>query len=187
MFERYIGADQFRNGIRNYLKAHARGNATSADLIASLAAQSDDPAGVSKAFFSFIDQPGVPFVKVALDCGGKAADARAAAAALPAARFDRPAPTQTWGIPMTVRYADGGTVREQKALVASGQQARLELTDAQQLPDLGDAQCARYRAITASRWSRSCSSRCRVRSRSSTNASSASTPTRSPPPTAPAR
>src|SRR3546814_3339745 len=70
MFEQYIGAEKFRTGIREYLKAHARGNATSADLIASVAAQSDAPEAVATAFSSFIDQPGVPFVEVALDCSG---------------------------------------------------------------------------------------------------------------------
>jgi alanyl aminopeptidase len=131
MFEQFIGPEKFRDGIRSYLKAHARGNATSADLIHSLAAQSNDPDGVSKAFFSFIDQPGVPFVNVDLDCSGKPTLVLSQQRYLPigsTASID-----QTWGIPMTVRYADGDTVREQKALV-SGRQARLELTDARSCP-----------------------------------------------------
>jgi alanyl aminopeptidase len=133
MFERYIGEDNFRTGIRHYLKAHARGNATSADLIAAVAAQSGDPDGVGKAFFSFIDQPGVPFVKVALECvAGKTP-----ALLLEQQRYlplgSSASADQTWGIPMTVRYADGAAVREQKALV-TGRQARLELTQAQHCP-----------------------------------------------------
>jgi alanyl aminopeptidase len=133
MFERYIGADNFRTGIRNYLKAHARGNATSADLIAAVAAESNDPEGVSKAFFSFIDQPGVPFVNVALECTA----GKTPALVLEQQRYlplgSTASAEQTWGIPMTVRYADGATVREQKALV-TGRHARLELTQAQQCP-----------------------------------------------------
>ncbi|MFL6592726.1 MAG: M1 family aminopeptidase [Luteimonas sp.] len=132
MFEAYIGPDQFRTGIRNYLKAHARGNATSADLIASLAAQSDDPAGVAKAFSSFIDQPGVPFVKVAVDCGGKAPTL-----VVQQQRYlplgSSASAGETWGIPMTVRYADGGAVREQKALVTT-RDARIVLREAQHCP-----------------------------------------------------
>src|SRR3546814_19281418 len=58
MFEQYIGPEPFRAGIRNYLKAHARGNATSAELIPAPTAQSDDPAPVSQAFFRSIDHPG---------------------------------------------------------------------------------------------------------------------------------
>src|SRR3546814_181855 len=70
MFEHFIGPDHFRTAIRTYLKAHARGNATSRDLIAAVAAQSTDPEAVFAAFNSFIDQPGVPFLRVALDCSG---------------------------------------------------------------------------------------------------------------------
>jgi alanyl aminopeptidase len=133
MFEAYIGEDKFRTGVRNYLKAHARGNATSADLIASLAAQSDDPAGVAKAFTSFIDQPGVPFVKVALDC----AAGKTPALVVQQQRYlplgSSASADQTWGIPMTVRYADGNAVREQKALV-TGRETRITLAQAQQCP-----------------------------------------------------
>jgi alanyl aminopeptidase len=132
MFERYIGEDTFRTGIRNYLKAHARGNATSADLINSVAAQSSDPQGVAKAFFSFIDQPGVPFVKVDVDCGtGKSALVIAQERYLPIG--STASRDQTWGIPMTVRYADATGVHEQKALV-TGKQARMELHDATSCP-----------------------------------------------------
>jgi alanyl aminopeptidase len=132
MFEQFIGPDKFRDGIRSYLQAHARGNATSADLIHSVAAQSNDPDGVSKAFLSFIDQPGVPFVNVDLDCSGKVPTL-----VLSQQRYlpigSTASAEQTWGIPMTVRYGDGGSVREQKALV-TGKQARLELTEAQSCP-----------------------------------------------------
>src|SRR5690606_39249583 len=70
MFEQYVGEEQFRTGVRNYLKDHARGNATSADLIASVAAGTDAPEALARSFASFIDQPGVPFVKVDVDCSG---------------------------------------------------------------------------------------------------------------------
>ena len=133
MFERYIGPDNFRTGIRNYLKAHARGNATSADLIAAVAAQSDDPNGVAKAFSSFIDQPGVPFVKVALDCS----TGRRPALVLQQQRYlplgSSASADQRWGIPLDVRYADGDTVREQKALVFDTS-SRVELTQARHCP-----------------------------------------------------
>ncbi len=133
MFEQYIGATKFRDGIRSYLRDHARGNATSADLIAAVAKQSDDPQGVSKAFFSFIDQPGVPFAKVDLDCkaGAKPALSVQQQRYLPIGSTAKA--EQTWGIPMCVRYGDGGTVRRQCGLV-SGKQARLELTEATSCP-----------------------------------------------------
>jgi alanyl aminopeptidase len=132
MFEQYIGPEKFQAGIRNYLHAHARGNATSADLIAAIAAQSDDPAAVSKAFFSFIDQPGVPFVKVDLDCSGAKP-----ALVLEQQRYLPIGSTASndgaWGIPLVVRYADGAEVRTQKMLF-TGKQGRMELADAGSCP-----------------------------------------------------
>ncbi|MDQ2703210.1 MAG: M1 family metallopeptidase [Pseudomonadota bacterium] len=132
MFEQYVGEDQFRTGVRNYLKAHARGNATSADLIASIAAGTDAPGALAKAFASFIDQPGVPFVEVDLDCSGaKPALVLEQSRYLP---LGSTAPaTGQWGIPLTVRYDDNGTVRTQKALFAD-RQGRVELTAASSCP-----------------------------------------------------
>ena len=132
MFEHYIGAEEFREGVRTYLKAHARGNATSADLIAAVAARSDDPEGVGKAFSSFIDQPGVPLLKVDVECGdGKPVLVLQQQRYLPIGSSASAA--QTWGIPLSVRYDDGGTVREEQGLV-TGAQARFELKQAQACP-----------------------------------------------------
>src|SRR5690606_25701710 len=50
MFENYVGEEAFRDGVRAYLAANARGNATSTDLIDAIAAQSDEPEGVKRAF-----------------------------------------------------------------------------------------------------------------------------------------
>ena len=132
MFEQYIGPEQFRTGIRKYLKAHARGNATSADLIRAVAAESDAPEAVAQAFFSFIDQPGVPFVTVDLDCSGATP-----ALVLSQQRYLPIGSTaeskETWGIPLVVRYADGKDVRTQKMLF-TGAEGRMALTDAGSCP-----------------------------------------------------
>ncbi|KRG67347.1 M1 family metallopeptidase [Pseudoxanthomonas dokdonensis] len=117
MFESYVGEDNFRQGVRDYLKAHARGNATSADLIAAVAAHSKDPASLDAAFKSFIDQPGVPYVKVAVDCDGKQPSLRIQQSRyLPlgsAASSD-----QHWGLPLCVRYQANGKLHEQCDLVS---------------------------------------------------------------------
>ncbi|MEO6365660.1 MAG: M1 family metallopeptidase, partial [Luteimonas sp.] len=132
MVEQYIGPDKFRTGIHNYLVKHARGNATSADLISAVAAQSSDPQAIDAAFKSFIDQPGVPMVAVALDCkAGKPALMLKQERYLPLG--SSASASQTWGIPMTVRYADGATVREQK-MIFTGAQSRVELTGATSCP-----------------------------------------------------
>ena len=132
MFEQYIGPEAFRTGIRNYLKAHARGNATSADLIASLAAQGDAPEAIAKAFTSFIDQPGVPFVQVDLDCSGaKPALVLSQQRYLPLGSTAKD--EGEWGIPLTVRYGSGDAVQTEKMLF-NGKQGRMVLEDAQACP-----------------------------------------------------
>jgi alanyl aminopeptidase len=132
MFENYVGEENFRDGVRNYLKANARGNATSTDLIDAIAAESSDAAGVKASFLSFIDQPGVPFLQVDIDCSG-----RTPALVLQQQRYlpigSTASADQTWGIPLTVRYADAGGVREERGLI-SGAQARFELKQAQGCP-----------------------------------------------------
>ncbi|HTV21498.1 MAG TPA: M1 family aminopeptidase [Polyangiaceae bacterium] len=66
MFERYLGADAFRAGLRLYLERHRFGNGTSRDLLAALEESSGKP--VAAAFSSFLDQPGVPSVTSQLRC-----------------------------------------------------------------------------------------------------------------------
>jgi alanyl aminopeptidase len=133
MFENYVGEANFREGVRDYLRAHARGNATSTDLIDAIAAHGDDPEGIKRAFLSFIDQPGVPMVKVDVDC----ADGQPPALVLQQQRYlplgSAASAEQTWGIPMCVRYAADGTTHEQCGLV-EGAQARFELEQAQSCP-----------------------------------------------------
>jgi alanyl aminopeptidase len=131
MFERYVGEEAFQTGIRNYLKDHARGNATSADLIASVAKQSNDPVAVDAAFKSFIDQPGVPFVKVAVECSGKPTLVVTQQRYLPLG--SSASANMTWGIPLSVRYSDNGTVREEKGIV-TGASSRFELKNATSCP-----------------------------------------------------
>ncbi len=66
MVEDWIGADVFRDGMRGYMKAHAFGNTTSADLWNALgtAAHTD----VGKVASTFTEQPGIPLVHVARAC-----------------------------------------------------------------------------------------------------------------------
>ncbi len=68
MFEAYLGAERFQGALRAYARSHAGGSATSGDLVRALASASEDPAGFSAAFRSFLDQPGVPFARVGLEC-----------------------------------------------------------------------------------------------------------------------
>jgi alanyl aminopeptidase len=66
MFERAIGPDKFRDGVRAYLAKHRFGNATSADFIAAISGVAGRDVG--PAFSSFLDQAGAPVVRAELRC-----------------------------------------------------------------------------------------------------------------------
>ncbi len=65
MLESYIGEDDFRAGINAYLQQHRHGNATTADLWASLAQASGKP--VSEIMDSWTKQTGYPYLDVTVD------------------------------------------------------------------------------------------------------------------------
>ena len=67
MFERAVGPEKFRDGVRAYLAKHRFGNATSSDFVAAIS----EVAGrdVAPAFGSFLDQAGAPVVHTELRCG----------------------------------------------------------------------------------------------------------------------
>jgi alanyl aminopeptidase len=69
MFESWVGEETFRRGVHEYLKVHAFGNATAIDFVGAIASAAKNPA-VNAAFFSFLDQPGVPLVTAELACTG---------------------------------------------------------------------------------------------------------------------
>lgn len=126
MFERFVGEEKFRQAIRDYLRRHARGNASSADLIAAIAGASDAPEQVQAAFNSFIDQPGVPIVQVRAQC-----DAGARPRLLVEQQRYLPVGSAgdasgEWLIPMCLRYGDAAGLQQQCQLVG-GRQAEIEL------------------------------------------------------------
>jgi len=110
MIENWLGEDVFRAGMRDYMKAHQFGNATSADLWAALSKASGKD--VAKVAASFTEQPGIPLVHVATACqGGKTT------ITLTQSRFtihDPNAKAQTWSIPVVV---GGPGVAMQKLLL----------------------------------------------------------------------
>ncbi len=62
MLEGYIGADAWRDGVRRYIKAHARGNTVSDDLWREIEAAAGKP--ITKIAHEFTLQPGVPMIRV---------------------------------------------------------------------------------------------------------------------------
>jgi len=70
MFEQYIGREDFRQGVRNYMDEFQYGTATADDFIRHLGAASTEQPGdaVVAAFNSFLEQPGLPLLEIASLC-----------------------------------------------------------------------------------------------------------------------
>ena len=66
--EQVLGVESFRDGLREYLKAHAFGNATWSDLIAVLDART--PTDLAAWSQVWVDSPGRPTIAVQLDVHG---------------------------------------------------------------------------------------------------------------------
>jgi alanyl aminopeptidase len=115
MIESWVGATPFREGIRAYLRDHAGGNATAADLLGALRASSGrDVAPVAE---SFLDQVGVPLVRAALDCG----PGHPPRVTLTQSRFRyraAEADATRWRIPVCVRFEATPQARTQCTVLA---------------------------------------------------------------------
>ena len=66
MIEAWLGREQFREGVRAYLRKHAYGSATTADLFNALESSSNQPVGDTIRLF--LEQPGTPLVSMAVTC-----------------------------------------------------------------------------------------------------------------------
>jgi alanyl aminopeptidase len=102
MFERFVGEDTFRDGVREYLNAHRFRTATSDDFLDAISRTAGRDIGTP--FRTFLMQPGVPLVSASCADGtvtvrqtryfpiGSAGDAAA-----------------SWQLPVCVRHANGST------------------------------------------------------------------------------
>jgi aminopeptidase N/puromycin-sensitive aminopeptidase len=69
MLESYVGSETFRQGVNNYLQAHAYSNATAQDFWNAIAAVSHKPA--DKIMASFVSNPGLPVISADFRCTGQ--------------------------------------------------------------------------------------------------------------------
>jgi len=103
MFERMLGKDVFKDGVRRYMAKHRFGSATTEDLLAALSEASGKD--VATPFKTFLEQPGVPVVDTALVCEGESAKLT-----LKQARYlpvgSKGDANKTWQLPLCVRYGD---------------------------------------------------------------------------------
>lgn len=122
MLERYVGEDNFRDGIRLHIERHANGVADAEEFIDSVAEGSghDD---IRAAFASFIEQPGVPLIDVKVNCEpGQAPsiEVRQSRYAPLGSSIDTGA--SQWLVPMCVSYLDGGERKDQCEMLRERQQ-----------------------------------------------------------------
>ncbi len=102
MLESYVGPEVFRNGVNAYLKAHANGNATSADFWQAMAKVSGKP--VDKIMPTFVMQPGVPLVTVSGSCtSGKQTLELSQERFLLSSSADGARQGQVWSIPICTK------------------------------------------------------------------------------------
>ena len=119
MFEGWLGQDAFRRGVQGYLAQHRYANATAGDFLDALAAASGKP--VAQSFGTFLDQNGVPQVRVDLDCATHPATLvlsqhRHVPAGVPAG-------SQRWDVPVCVRYGGNRASRETCTLLTQAHAA----------------------------------------------------------------
>jgi aminopeptidase N len=134
MLESWLGPEKFQAGVRQYLRAHAHGSASSSDLFQALSEASgkDVPSVAS----TFLDQPGVPLVTAALACDKDKPPTielgqRRMLRKLPDAPPDK-GPELRWRVPVCVGYeGDKGTPA---CTLLDGASAKIELARGAKCP-----------------------------------------------------
>ncbi len=109
MFESWVGERQFQSGVNRYVNRHAWGNATMNDFLDAISA-SGKPE-LTRAFSTFLEQPGVPEISVQLNCGAAPALEMSQKRLLPIGSAGTK--TETWQVPVCVRYQTAGGPQKQ--------------------------------------------------------------------------
>ncbi|MBF5044549.1 M1 family metallopeptidase [Aggregicoccus sp. 17bor-14] len=110
MIEGYLGEGPFREGIRQYMRTHARSNAVADDLWGALAQASKEP--VVELANAWIRQSGYPLVTASLEGGRRLALRQERFYSEPGVES-----AEQWPVPVVLRYADAGGVREHRVLL----------------------------------------------------------------------
>jgi cytosol alanyl aminopeptidase len=123
MFERWVGAADFKRGLQLYLTRHADQNATAEELFRALDEGTGHPVG--DALSTFVVQPGAPLVSVSLRCKtGELPVLELSQERFLVERSVSPN-TATWQVPVCVRAAWGKHVERACILL---KEAEAELT-----------------------------------------------------------
>jgi puromycin-sensitive aminopeptidase len=120
MLEQHLGPDVFRDGVREYLRAHAYSNADTKDLWVSLGKAAQQP--VPELMDGWIFQPGYPLVSARLDGVSELVLTQQRFAYL---RTDESS-TQNWQIPVQIRIETRDKAEHRRVLL-TGHQTRIPL------------------------------------------------------------
>jgi puromycin-sensitive aminopeptidase len=121
MLEQYLGPEVFRQGVRDYLRAHQYANADTGDLWAALGQASRQP--IPAVMDAWIFAPGYPLVSVGVE-GGEIVLRQQRFAYLPAplrwwgAGPAAPAGSGRWQVPVQLRVTAGGRDTVERVLLA---------------------------------------------------------------------
>ena len=116
MLEQHIGPTVFRDGVRDYLHAHAYGNADTNDLWVSLGKIAKQP--VPELMNGWIFQPGFPLITTEINQSGRLvlSQQRFTYLSNPVPPTPYPLP-QTWQIPLQMRIIAGGKTSTSRMLL----------------------------------------------------------------------
>ncbi|MBV34681.1 MAG: aminopeptidase [Rickettsiales bacterium] len=130
MIEAFLGPENFRAGIQNYMKKFEFGNATAQDFITAIGEKSPDIPleTIQQAFNSFLEQPGIPYLKVELSCD----ESKNSSVAIEQSRYlpigSKGSTDQTWKVPACFKYAIDGN-EHQLCEVLEEKQQTIELPE----------------------------------------------------------
>ena len=127
MLEQYLGADVFREGVREYLRRHAYANADTGDLWAALGHASGQP--IPAVMDGWIFAPGYPLVSVSVEAEQlMLRQQRFTYLPQPLQWFGAapatPAPAARWQVPVQLRIAVGGRDTVERVLLADPETRR---------------------------------------------------------------
>jgi len=100
MFESWVGEQQFQTGVNGYLKRYAYKNASANDFLDAIAGTGQPR--LTRAFSTFLEQPGVPEVAVSLKCDGAPRVVLSQKRYVPVGSAG--AKDEKWQTPICVRY-----------------------------------------------------------------------------------
>jgi len=115
MLEGWLGADAFRDGIRDYMRKHAFENAVADDLWAALARASGQP--IVEVANGWIGRPGFPLVTLSTSANVVTLSQRRFWS--DPAKFESD-PGEPWLVPVVLRWADDTGVHETRTLLREG-------------------------------------------------------------------